>query len=331
MAQLSSAPIIGVDLGGTKLAGAAFDWEGEYLDRQTMTLRGAAGDDVATLIVEQVRMLRAGPAQYADALGVSVPGIYHADRGTVWAPNIPGWGNFPLRDTLSDAFPGMRVVIDSDRAAYIMGETWRGAAKGASNAIFLAVGTGIGAGILVNGAVLRGHGDIGGAIGWMALQRPYTNRWDPCGCFEYQASGPGLVRMATDLLADSDSYRGELRRAAGEELTTTDIFAAHGRGDPLAMRVIDNAVELWGMAAANLVSLFNPETIVFGGGVFGPATALLDRIRAEAERWAQPIAIKQATFVPSALGGDAGLLGAAALAVPRAGATLPAGAAATLA
>ena len=308
-------PVIGVDLGGTKLAGAAFTDDGQILNRHTTALRSKTGQDVATLVIDLVRALRAGPAQRATAVGVSVPGIYRADTGTVWAPNIPGWDDFPLRETLESAFPEMRVVIDSDRAAYIMGETWRGAAQGAKNAIFLAVGTGIGAGILVNGAILRGHGDIGGALGWLALQRPYTMKWDACGCFEYQASGPGLVRVANELLADDSSYAGELRRDGAKELTTADIFAAHGSGDALATRVIDNAVELWGMTAANLVSLFNPETIIFGGGVFGPATSLLDRIRSEAEQWAQPIAIKQVAFAASILGGDAGLYGAAALAM----------------
>lgn len=308
-------PVIGVDLGGTKLAGAAFTDDGEILNRHTTALRGKGGKDVASLVIEQVRALRSGPAHSASAVGVSIPGIYHADRGTVWAPNIPGWDDFPLRETLAAAFPEMRVVIDSDRAAYIVGETRHGSAKGAKNAIFLAVGTGIGAGILVDGAILRGHGDVGGAIGWLALERPYVKKWSDSGCFEYQASGPGLVRVARELLAGDTSYAGDLRRDGAQELTTADIFAAHGRGDALATRVIDNAVELWGMASANLVSLFNPETLIFGGGVFGPATSLLDRIRSEAEQWAQPIAIKQVAFVVSALGGDAGLFGAAALAM----------------
>jgi glucokinase len=311
----SRTAIIGVDLGGTKLAGAAFDADGQLLNRHTTALRGRIGSDVAILVVEQIRALRSGAAENADAVGISVPGIYRSDTGRVWAPNIPRWDDFPLRDTLSEAFPDLRVVIDSDRAAYILGETWRGAARGAKDAIFLAVGTGIGAGILVNGSILRGRGDVGGAIGWLALERPYARKWDSCGCFEYQASGPGLVRVANDLLTEDPAIVSALRREDGKELTAAEILAAHDRGDALAVRVVDNAVELWGMTAANLVSLFNPETIIFGGGVFGPATSLLDRIRVEAERWAQPIAIGQVRFVASALGGDAGVFGAGALAL----------------
>src|SRR5690348_16370154 len=109
-------------------------------------------------------------------------------------------------------------------------------------------------------------------------------------------------------------YVGAMRQA-GDDLSAADIFAAYEQADPVAERVIENAIELWGMAAANLVSLFNPELIVFGGGVFGPAVKFLDRIRAEARRWAQPIAIEEARFVASALGSDAQLYGTGRLAM----------------
>ena len=253
---------IGLDLGGTKLASAVFSADGEILDRDTAPLDGRAGDAVAALMLERLEALRARTAKKrVEAVGVSVPGLYHADSGKVWAPNIPGWDDFPLRDALREALGArVRVVIDSDRAAYILGETWRGAAQGARNAIFLAVGTGIGAGILVDGTVLRGTGDVAGAIGWLALERPFQDKWRPHGNFEHQASGPGLVRVARELMASDREYTGQLRHL-GETMTAEHVFTAHDRGDALATRVIDNAVELWGMACANLVSLFNPETI----------------------------------------------------------------------
>ena len=236
----------------------------------------------------------------------------------VVAPNIHGWDDYPLRDDLQHALGAMRVVVDSDRAAYILGETWRGAAVGARDAIFLAVGTGIGAGILADGRIVRGHADVAGAIGWLALDRPYLERWTRCGCFEYHASGPGLVNVARDLLERTPDYRGELRGLDADDLSTARLFEAYDRGDEIAGRVFDEATEFWGMATANLVSLFNPETIVFGGGVFGPAVRFLDRIRAEARRWAQPISMQQVSLVASTLGGDAGLYGAARLAMSAA-------------
>src|SRR5690606_7336356 len=114
--------------------------------------------------------------------------------GTVWAPNIPGWEDYPLKAELEAVLNRIPVSIDSDRACYILGEYWKGAAQNCEDAIFLAVGTGIGAGILADGRILRGAGDIAGAIGWMALDHPYQEKYIPCGCFEYQASGDGVAR-----------------------------------------------------------------------------------------------------------------------------------------
>jgi len=294
-------PVAGIDLGGTKLAAAAFSDDGEILHRESVPLAGREGNAVGSLIAERLKLLT--EEFHCDAAGVCVPGLYRSARGTVWAPNIPGWDDYPLRDELSHALGAShRVTIDSDRAAYILGETWRGAARGKSDAIFLAVGTGIGAGILSGGKIIRGHGDVAGAIGWLGLDRAFKPRYKDHGCFEDAASGPGLVRIAGDLLDTSYTNAG-------------DVFAAYDRDDEIGVKVIDNAIELWGMAAANLVSLFNPEVIVFGGGVFGPAVKFLDRIYAEAKRWAQPIAIEQVRFVASELGSDAGLFGAGRLAM----------------
>jgi len=313
-------PVIAIDLGGTKVATALVSDEGQILHRDHDLLGGREGRDVAALVIDhcQAALARARTdgQQSPSAVGVTIPGIYRAERGTVWAPNIPGWGDYPLLDELRRALGNeLRVVIDSDRAAYILGETWQGAARGARDAIFLAVGTGIGAGILVDGRVLRGHADIAGAIGWLALDRPFQEKYVSCGCFEYHAAGPGLVNVVRELLESAPGYQGELRRLAAGGLTTAQVFDAYERGDPIALRTIDDAVQFWGMASANLVSLFNPETIVFGGGVFGPAVRFLDRIRAEAVKWAQPIAMRHVRFVGSTLGGDAGLYGAARLAM----------------
>jgi glucokinase len=305
---------IGADLGGTKLAVAAFTSEGDMIEREVTQLAERAGPAVGSLVVD--RLKRMIEKHGSTSAGVCVPGLFRAALGTVWAPNIAGWDNYPLLAELRDALGrSVRVTIDSDRAAYILGETWRGAASGAKDAIFLAVGTGIGAGILAGGRLVRGHGDVGGAIGWLALDRPFMPRYAQHGCFEDQASGPGLARVARDLIAPELSYDGVLARKNPDELDATVIFAAYEAGDRIAAAVIENAIELWGMAVANLVSLFNPEIIVFGGGVFGPARKFLDRIHAEAKKWAQPIAIEQVRLVVSSLGSDAGLIGAGRLAM----------------
>src|SRR5688572_4407792 len=220
-------PVAGIDLGGTKLAAAAFSDAGDVLHRETVPLAGRQGADVGALIADRLRFLAENFK--CAATGVCVPGLYRSGRGTVWAPNIPDWDDYPLLDELTSASAaGHRVTIDSDRAAYILGETWRGAARGARDAVFLAVGTGIGAGILSGGKVIRGHGDVAGAIGWLALDRPFMPRYVQHGCFEDQASGPGLVRVARDLVDADASYGGEL--AEKSELDAADIFGAQHRG-----------------------------------------------------------------------------------------------------
>lgn len=281
--------IAAVDLGGTKLAGALVEADGSIVCRDVVPLEGRSGPTVSSLIQQLVSQL-ASHGQ-VDAIGVAVPGIYYANSGTVWAPNIPGWDSYPLLEELSALG---RVVIESDRTCYIRGEVWKGEARGARDAIYVAVGTGIGAGILVNGTVLRGANDVAGATGWLALDGPFQSEYAACGNFEYHASGPGIARAAGTRNAE-------------------EAFAAYQRGDARAHAAIRRAVEYWGRAVANYVSLFNPEIIVFGGGVFGPAAPLINDIYEEALKWAQPISIRQVRVCASALGADAGLYGAAAV------------------
>jgi len=323
MSALSVA-VIGLDLGGTKLAGAVFTRAGRLLCKNVVPLSGRKGRAVGELICHEVTRLLAAASRAhlrIGAVGVSVPGISHAKTGKVWAPNIPGWKDYPLRRELMAAIKDecIRVAIDSDRACYILGETWRGVAKGCRNAIFLAVGTGIGAGVLIDGRILRGAHDIAGAIGWLALDRPFRREYVGCGCLEYHASGTGLAKVAGEIAAQPPTRPTNtppLRNSSAPAFTNArDVFAAYDRGDPVAKEVIGQAVEFWGMAVANLISLFNPEKIIFGGGVFGPGAKLLGDIYAEAKKWAQPISIKQVKLQVSKLGGDAGIYGAACLAM----------------
>jgi glucokinase len=315
-------PVIGLDLGGTKLSGAVFNENGNILIREYAEIGERKGEDVGELIKQTiVKLIKSGKEQNIEikSIGVSVPGISYSKIGTVWAPNIPGWENYPLLDELKTVSGNSKIKIDSDRACYILGELWRGNAQGCKDAIFIAVGTGIGAGILINGEVLRGANDIAGAIGWLALDRPFLGKYKICGCFEYHASGEGIGKIAREYLETFDSYNGMLREKEIPSVTSHDIFEAYRKKDPLAEKVINEAIEYWGMAVANLVSIFNPEKIIFGGGVFGPALELLDKIYAEAVRWAQPISIKQVKLEGSKLGGDAGLFGAGYLALRNAG------------
>jgi len=311
--------VIGIDLGGTKINGAVFDNEGNILHQTAGLLEGRKGSEVGQLVTHVIGELLQSSASSVEAIGICVPGI--SNDGCVWAPNIPGWGDmehyYPLQKEVEDFLndPNIEVRIAGDRSCYILGEIWKGTAQGAKDAVFIAVGTGIGMGILANGQILEGQSGISGAAGWLALDMKYEADYVQYGCFESNASGNGVARCAQRLLKENAFKESLLKVYPIETITAHEVFDAWAKNDPLAVEVINKAVQLWGMAAANVVSLFNPEIIVWGGGVFGPATRLLDRIYEEACRWAQPISIKQVRFEVSCLGGDAGLYGAGRLAL----------------
>jgi glucokinase len=306
--------VIALDLGGTKLASAIFTSEGRPQAQRVARLECRQGAAIGKLVVAQVRRLTRAAARHGltvCAVGAAVPGIVNARSGNVWAPNIPDWGDYPLHAEIAAAVndSNIKIVVDNDRSASILGEAWQGAARGCRDAVFVAVGTGIGAGILVGGRVLNGAHGIAGAIGWLALDRPFRRDYVGCGCFESHASGEGLANAATRILGRNSRYRGPLR--ANGRLTAHDVFDAYECGDEVAEQVLREAIEFWGMASANLVSLLNPEKIIFGGGVFGPAARFLEAIAAEARRWAQPVAIERVKFEASQLGSGAALYGAA--------------------
>ena len=312
--------VIAIDLGGTKLASALFSDSGDIIFRGKASLERRKGDEVRDLILREINILFQKSTEKkvpVSALGICVPGIAHAKTGTVWAPNIPGWEDYPLQDELKNRLGhhNINIKIDSDRACYILGEVWKGNAKGHSDVIFLSVGTGIGAGILVNNEVLRGAHDIAGAIGWMALNKPFRKEFVSCGCFEHNASGEGIAKVATEFLALGKYHDSILHIAGTNDLSAKDVFAAYESNDVLAIAVISQAIEYWGMAVANLVSLFNPAKIIFGGGVFGPAIKFLDAIYNEAKKWGQPISMGHVKLESAALGNEAGLYGAGFLAL----------------
>jgi glucokinase len=278
--------VIGIDLGGTKISAALFSRDGKLIEKEYKLLGGASGTAVGIAVAETVLALRdRRPDLPVEAIGICVPGIVYSKKGTVWAPNIPGWDNYPLKNDLKA----------------ILGEVWKGAAHGCTDAIYLAVGTGIGAGILLDGHIIHGASDIVGATGWMALETPYRDEFAPVGCFEYYASGSGIGNQAQLLYGDPAK-------------TSYDVFSGYGT-DPIATQILDKAIQMWGMGTANLVSLFNPQKVIFGGGIFGPAVKFIGRIYAEARKWGQPISMRNVVFCASEVGGDAGLLGAAYLGI----------------
>lgn len=299
--------ILGIDLGGTSLKVGLFLEDGRMTHLESIPLSQRKGSEVGQLITDYIRSYFSN--YHLKGIGVAIPGIYRPLTQTVWAPNIPEWEDYPLLeeikacDTSTSEIP---IFIESDRSCYILGEYWQGNAMGCKNAIYLSVGTGIGAGILANGTVLNGHSGIAGSVGWMALSLPYQKPYRKHGCFEYHGAGIGWAQKAKDIMEREGL-------PIPEQLNAKQIFSSYQNKEPWAQEIIEDAIRFWGMGCANLVSIFDPETIIFGGGLFGPAVQFLGDIRQEAIKWAQPISIQTTRFQSSKLGSEAGLTGAAFL------------------
>jgi glucokinase len=288
--------VLAVDIGGTKIRVAKVSDTG----RISHCFEAATPPKGGIVVIDTVlELLQRIPRKSVRALGVDIPGLAYSN-GDVWAPNIRGWKRMPLGDRLRERL-GLQVVVESDRNAFVIGETWRGAARSCRNVVFLAVGTGIGAGIIVDGHLLRGHGELAGSIGWMAVRDGFLPRYAKVGCLESHAAGLGIGIAGT--------------RRLKRKVTAQDVTRLAVHGDKRAQEILHQAGYYLGLALANLVSTLNPEVIVVGGGVAEAGELVLKPARQTMMHWAQPIAVKQTRLVHSQLGGAASLLGIAKLAL----------------
>jgi glucokinase len=313
--------LIAVDLMSTNVTFAALGKTGKILQRENIKLIDTGGKDLSILIQKQIKRLLSTfehrPLQIK-SVGIAVPGIYYSKTGNVWAPNIKEWENYPLKQDMSQLMEqNIRVKIAGKRTCDILGEKWLGAAKKSRNAIYLSIGSGIGAGVLIDGKILHGFNDGVAAVGWLAMDKHFKDVYKSRGFFEFKASGNGILLSVREELEKNKKYRSLLRRKEAGELTIPDVFAAYDKKDKIAIKVIKESIKYWGITSANLISLFNPEIIIFGGSLFGPAFRFIDEIKTEAEQWAQPIFMKDVRFTKSLLGADAGLFGAGHLAMKK--------------
>jgi glucokinase len=307
--------VLAVDLGGTKLAAALVDSDGKVLTRKSVQVDGSSALTPVKQILELARELVGGKSLRGRvaAAGVAVPGLVRRD-GSVWAPNLPGWKKMALARRLKSAL-GVTVVVESDRNAAVLGEAWRGAARGKSDAIVLMVGTGIGAGILSGGRLVRGAHELSGCAGWMVVTDKPGPEAQRLGQLESLAAGPAIARAAKRELARGKG--GLLKEIPMDMIDAYKIAEAARRGDMLAIEVYLKAGRLLGYAVANLVSLFDPEIVVIGGGLAGASDLFLDTLRTAMKERAQPIAAKKMKVAISRLGGEANLLGMAWVAMGR--------------
>jgi glucokinase len=312
---------IGIDIGGTKVAGGVVDAHGNitHRARRDTPHRSKSPSVVEGTIVEVVAELMqlAGPETIA-AVGIGAAGFVAADRATVvFAPHL-SWRHEPLQGALQKRV-AVPIFVDNDANAAVWAEWKLGAARGETHVMMITLGTGIGGGILIDGQVQRGRFGIAGEFGHMQVV-PGGHRCE-CGnrgCWEQYASGNALVREAHSLFSANSPIASDLLdRADGvvDNLTGPLITAAARDGDPTARELLAEIGNCLGVGIANLAAAFDPGMFVIGGGVSTAGELLLASARETFKRQLTGRGYRpEARIVVAQLGNDAGLIGAADLA-----------------
>jgi glucokinase len=308
--------VLGLDLGGTKIASGVVNSRGELFSnlRLTTPAQGVRKDlaalfDAAHAAVSAAKI----PWGKIRAVGVGVPGAFDPRAETVWAPNLPGWSKVRLKHLLEDAFK-RPTCVESDRNVQALAEAWLGlGAQGQiRNLVFLTVGTGIGAGLISEGRLIPGAHGVSGAAGWMVIDPLWKPEYSRLGCFEALGAGPAVAKLGKLALKQNPtSLIGTLAKKNAGNITAEVVAAAARRGDQAAHRVLQEVGTHLGLGVANIVSLLNPEVVVLGGGLAGIGNLLLAPLRKAVRQWGQPLARRQVRIVISRLGEEAGILGAA--------------------
>lgn len=306
---------IGLDVGGTSVRAGVVDRYGDILD-VTRTGTPTGEQELEDAITEVIAEL-AGRHRVA-SVGLAVAGFVAEDRRTVrFAPHL-AWRQAPVADRIS-ARIGLPVVLEHDANAAAVGEHRFGAARGASVGMLVALGTGIGAALLLDGKLFRGAYGVAPELGHLTLVP--GGRPCPCGkngCWERYCSGTALATTAIDLLTKHPGISSLLAREAAADsraVTGRRVAAAARDGDPLAERAMAELARWLGMGLALIADVYDPEVVVIGGGVSESAPLFLDEAR---EHYAATLTgaghRPLARIRPAQLGDDSALVGAAALA-----------------
>jgi len=305
--------VLAVDLGGTVLRVALADMNGTIVGKWSASSRsGSSPEQVIKLIRSGLEHLtrQAGlPMKAVNMVAAGIPGITDVDAGTVIsAPNLMNWRNVPFRQLLESAL-GTMAVVENDVNLAAMGENWRGAARDASNFVFLALGTGIGAGIYLNGQIVHGADWTAGEVGYMHVPGTPDTAFalDKEGSLESVIGGRGIEQAWRNKLCKAAKAQ---QRKFPPNLTAMEIFELGREGNPDAAEILQLASHILADAIFNISLIIDCSLFVLGGGV-GMSTALYDATRRRLDR--NELLCPQ--LVLSTLGQDAQLVGAIRLAL----------------
>ncbi|OQX60849.1 MAG: hypothetical protein B5M51_09650 [Anaerolinea sp. 4484_236] len=275
--------VVGVDIGATHLAIVLTDFSAQVLHEIEIPFDVSKGPKICLEeITVQVHALLVETGQTLEdiqAIGVGVPGPVVIEKGTVIAPPImPGWSNFPIREYLRDLWD-TPVILNNDAELGALGEWAYGVGRRVRHLLYIKVGYGIGAGLLIDGKIYHGATGAAGEIGHITIDSdgPLCSCGNR-GCLETMASGRAIAKRGRDLVAAGYSMRLKKNSFNGK-ITVQDVASAAQRGDIEAQEIVREAGKNLGIALANLVNLINPQMIVIGGGVTRVGDLFLEPVR----------------------------------------------------
>lgn len=309
---------VGIDLGGTNTKIGLLNIEGDILKSSIIKTLSSEGVDKTMEriwgVIQELAKETNINVEDIKGIGMGIPGPVEEQSIVAFFANFPWGTNVNIKEKL-EKITGIETKLDNDANIIALGEAKYGAAKGSKSSVTVALGTGIGGGIYVNGMLISGFKGAGGEIGHMKIVK--EGRLCGCGqkgCFEAYASATGLIREAVSRLTVNKQnllYTMIEGNIAG--LEAKDIFDAAKEGDVFSLDLVDYEAEYLAMGIANILNIINPETIVLGGGVALAGDILLNPLRKKLEKYALPVTLEDLKIVQGILGNEAGIKGAVGL------------------
>lgn len=308
--------LIGVDLGGTTTKIGFFTRDGILVRKYEIPTRTSSGGEmIIEDICESIELTLRGlgiAKNEVIGVGIGVPGAVKNEAYVEPCVNLNAWGGFDAASAFSKEL-GFPVKVGNDANVAALGEMWKGGGEGSKNLLFVTLGTGVGAGIIVDGKLLCGTHGAAGEIGHMKVN-PHETETCGCGkngCLEQYVSATGLVNSCHKLLSGSN-VRTSLHNL--REITCEAVFCAAKDGDDVAKQLLEKWGKVFGMALANVSSVYDPEIIVVGGGVSKAGNVVIKLAEKYFVSYAFP-ASEKTRFALACLGNDAGIYGGAKLAL----------------
>lgn len=307
--------LLGVDLGGTTTKLAFIDISGGIIHKwEIPTDTSNHGMHITTNIANAIekKLIELGVTKEIVAgIGMGAPGPVNGSTGMIYEAVNLGWKNYPLQERLASE-TRLPVIIDNDANMAALGEMWKGAGEGAQDLVCVTLGTGVGGGVIANGAIVQGVSGAAGEIGHITavIENGYDCNCGRTGCLETVASATGIVRVAIEKIHEQPSLLLDTFNQNGM-ITSKDVISCAEAGDVYAVSVLDKVSFYLGFTLANVANALNPEKIVIGGGVSKAGDILINNVNKYFQKYTFIRVRKSTTLKVATLGNDAGVYGAA--------------------